>query len=614
MELFSKNRSALSVSNPGLAGLLSESEPDEELVAEPTPTGLPTLRYRGRHVHSRRDPRTEAQRFAEHLDTANCFVVLGFGLGYHCEAILERFPEASLLVVVKEPGRLRRALEVRDLTNLLQDPRVQFLLGPKVDEMALLLAPYEHVTIRTVPLLGIAKDDPYFASIGRGVSAYLERRTINLNTLRRFGRRWVRNLIANLPEIGGALGVERASDAFSGVPALVLAAGPSLDQVLPHIRTLTRRCLLIAVDTALPRLAALNIEPDIAVIVDPQYWNSRHLDRLVFNRAVLVSESSTHPRVFRAFASKPLLSSSLFPLGGYVERFLGGFGRLGAGGSVTTTAWDLARVLGCGPILLGGMDLGFPERRTHCHGSFFEERAHTLATGLYPAEQRAFAYLRDGGPFPAPANDGTLVTTDRRMQLYRWWFENQARIYPETETVNLSAGGVALEGIPYRRVEDFVSLPDRRSQIDALVGSLRQAREPVLKLPSNLTSGLEALLAELRGLEKDLQRTLVMLDASGENEPLSDLYLAEFEEIDRRILDNPNREIIAFLALDEAQAVVALGGTPDAGPDAAAPDAAAKEARRRAVELYRSLLKSVRYHSDALSNAAKVYSEEGRHL
>ncbi len=600
MDFYPRNLAGLSESHPGMAQLVSEAVPDEDLLPETTPSGLPTLRYRGRYVHSRRDPRSEARRFAERLAGANCFVVLGFGLGYQCEAILERFPDSNLLVVVKHPGRLRRALEVRELAGLLREPRVRLLLEPQVDELALFLGPYEHGTIRAVPLLGISKDDDYFASIDRGVAAFLERRTINLNTLRRFGRRWVRNLVANLPEIGGALGIERASNAFAGVPALVLAAGPSLDRVLPHLSSLAKGCVIIAVDTALPRLAALNLEPDIAVIVDPQYWNSRHLDRLVFDRAVLVSESSTHPRVFRAFSSKPLLSSSLFPLGGYVERFLGGFGRLGAGGSVTTTAWDLARVLGCGPILLGGMDLGFPDRRTHCHGSFFEERAHTLGTRLYPAEQRAFAYLRDGGPFPAPANDGTLVTTDRRMQLYRWWFENQARMYPETETVNLSAGGVALDGIPYRRVEDFLSLGDRRSQIDRIVGSLRQPREPVLRLPENLREGLESLLGELRDLEKGLRRTLTILDASPPNQPLPAPLVRELEEIDRRILENPNREIVAFLSLDEAQAVVALEGTAEAST--------AEEAQRRAVNFYRSLLESVRYHSDALTDAVRVYS------
>jgi hypothetical protein len=602
MDLLSKNIELLSKGRPGLAVLLSESKPDPELVCEDTSVGLPTLRYQGRHIHSRRDPSAEARRLAEHRDPASCFVVLGFGLGYHCEALLERFPDAQVLVVLKSVERFRRALELRDLSLLLTEARVQFLLAPKVGEMAMLLGPYEHMSIHTVPLLGITRDDDYFASIDRAVAAYLERRTINLNTLRRFGRRWVRNLIANLPEIGRALGVETAYGAFAGVPALVLAAGPSLDEVLPLLGELSRRCVVIAVDTALPRIRSLGIDPDIAVVVDPQYWNSRHLDRLRFDRTILVSESSTHPRVFRAFSSTPLLSSSLFPLGEYVERFLGGFGKLGAGGSVTTTAWDLARVLGCSPILLGGMDLGFPHRRTHCHGSFFEERAHTLSTRLLPGEQRAFAYLRDGGPFPVRANDGSLVTTDRRMQLYRWWFENQAQIYPETETVNLSAGGVAIEGIPYRTSEEFRTLVERRPAIDRVVRSLLRRRKPGRGLPGRLQKGLKALLGELERIDTDLSRTVSMLKEAPSNGVLSPSVSRELDEIDRRILENPNREIVAFLALDEAQSVIALGESPEAP----------KEAQARALRLYESLLDSVRYHRVALESAAKVYAGESR--
>ncbi len=602
MELLSKNLETLSKSQPGLATALSECGPDPELVPDGAASGLPTLRYQGRHIHSRRDPSAEARRLAEHRDPAACFVVLGLGLGYHCEALLERFPDAKVLIVVKSVERFRRAIELRDLTFLLTEPRVQFLLAPKVGEMAVLLGPYEHVTIHTVPLSGITRDDDYFASIDRAVAAYLERRTINLNTLRRFGRRWVRNLIANLPEIGEALGVETAYGALAGVPALVLAAGPSLDEVLPHLEELSRRCVIIAVDTALPRLKALGIDPDVAVVVDPQYWNSRHLDRLRFDRTVLVSESSTHPRVFRAFPSKPLLSSSLFPLGEYVERFLGGFGKLGAGGSVTTTAWDLARVLGCEPILLGGMDLGFPDRRTHCHGSFFEERAHTLSSRLLPAEQRAFAYLRDGGPFPVPANDGTLVTTDRRMQLYRWWFENQAQIYPKTETLNLSAGGVAIEGIPYRPAEECRSLPERRGEIDRVVRSRIRRRQPDPGLPDRLQEGLRALLGELASLDADLSRTVSILEHAPGDRILPPPVSRELDDIDRRILENPNREIVAFLALDEAQSVIALGETPEAP----------QEAHARALRLYKSLADSVRYHRISLENAAKVYRRDRR--
>lgn len=595
MDLLEENLLLLSEVEPALADLLRRTAGDDELEAATATSGLPTLRYRGRYVHSRRDPVAESTRLAEHVEYANCFVVLGFGLGYHCEAILRRYPDSVVVAVVRDAHRIRRAFELRDLRRLATDERLRLVVAPETGAIATILKPFEHMTIRTVSLPGLSKDDPFFDSIETAVSAFVERRTINMNTLRRFGRRWVRNLVANLPIIGSALGVDRAEGRFRGIPALVIAAGPSLDEVLPYLPELSRRCLTIAVDTALPKMREVGVEADIGVIVDPQYWNSRHLDRMSFSETVLVSESSTHPRVFRAFSSVPLLSSSLFPLGSYVERFLGGFGRLGAGGSVTTTAWDLGRILGCGPILLAGMDLGFPGSRTHCRGSFFEERAHTLGDRLLPAEQRAFAYLRDGGPFRVPANDGSKVITDRRMQLYRWWFENQSQIHPEVETINLSSGGVALDGIPHQPVESFLSLSDRRREVSGLLNSLRHPWKPRGSLPEELRTGLRELLGELTAIEADLSRSVALLEERPAGSSLSHDSTAELRNIDERLLGNPNREIVAFLALDEAQAVVALGETPDK----------ADEAERRALNLYRSLLGSVRYHRDAIKGALR---------
>ena len=214
---------------------------------------------------------------------------------------------------------------------------------------------------------------------------------------------------------------------MEGIPTLLLAAGPTLDQVLPHLRELARRCLVIAVDTAVSPARRAGIEPDFAVVVDPQYWNARHLDRIPPGRTLLVSEASAHPFVFRHFRPPLFLCSSLFPLGRSFEALLGAFGSLGAGGSVSTSAWDLARLLGTSQVYAAGLDLGFPGGRTHCRASFFEELALALGSRLQPAEGVIFRYLTWGAnPAPIPCERRRRRSSPTAgWPIYRTWFASQ---------------------------------------------------------------------------------------------------------------------------------------------------------------------------------------------
>ena len=125
-----------------------------------------------------------------------------------------------------------------------------------------------------------------------------DRREVNLNTLRRFGRLWVRNLLANLPLFLRAAGTRELEGLFAGMPALLLAAGPSLEPVLAVLPALAERLVLVAVDTSYRLCRQAGVKPDLLVTVDPQYWNSRHLDWAELEGILLASEPSVHPRTF----------------------------------------------------------------------------------------------------------------------------------------------------------------------------------------------------------------------------------------------------------------------------------------------------------------------------
>lgn len=505
MTLFERNAAVL---GPELRAQLERAgEPAAPIEVIETDEGVPTARYGGRFLHPPRAPRSRPMRIftPERVAAAPVVVFFGFGLGYEVEAFLAR-PAAEAAVVV-EPDRalFRRALELRDLTGVLSSEKITFLIDADPEALAMVLRRTERRRPeRSVLNASVRQHRDYFDRVDAVMAAAADRARINANTLRRFGRVWVRNLIRNVGILEHAPGVGRLEGVFAGVPALLCAAGPSLDDALPRIGELAERALIIAVDTAVPALMQHGVEPDFAVVVDPQYWNTRHLDRLDPAHTILISEGSAHPRVFEVLRCPTYLCSSIFPLGTVLEETVGEKGKLGTGGSVSTTAWDLARLLGASDIYCIGLDLGFPDRRTHVHGSFFEERSHLLADRFRPAEQHSFEYLNDADPFEVPANDGGTVLTDQRMMIYTWWFSNQSRIHAGLRTRNLSAKGVAIDGLAPADFDELRAHPPLRESVEPTLRQLRAAAPAPGAVGRD--PGLERLADRVRELSDSLER------------------------------------------------------------------------------------------------------------
>jgi hypothetical protein len=414
---------------------------------------------------------------------------------------------------------------------------------------------------------------------------------VNLNTLRRFGRLWVRNLLANLPLFLGSAGVRELEGLFAGMPALLLAAGPSLDPVLAELQPLADRLLLVAVDTSYRLCRQAGVKPDILITVDPQYWNSRHLDWADLRDTLLVCEPSVHPRTFhRPYLPNLRFMSSFFPIGELLERVTGPRGRVGAGGSVATSAWDLARLTGARPLYLAGLDLGYPGRRTHARGAFFEERAHTLSGRLGPAERQDFLALTDAGLFPVASTSGGVALSDRRMILYKWWFENQMKQHPGT-SFTLSADGARIAGLEHRPLVELLQLPLRRAEIEerlARVRSRQAGAQPDEVGQAAARRVLEELARDLGRLEELARRGLQL---AGGAKPAGGLAAAGLEEVDRQILGLASRQVAGFLFQPLIRKV--LGGSAGSY----------REALELSAELYRELADSAGYQAGLIRRA-----------
>jgi hypothetical protein len=618
VSLFDENVAVLAARHPLAAEALAKPDTASAPAAGPhaqpgiemldTPSGAPTVKRDGVYLHGRHDPVRDASVQVKREIDAACttIIVTGFGLGYGAEAARQAFPAQPLLVVEPDTRMFRAALSCRDLRDFLRDPAVHLHIGDNPDALPSVLEPLPLARPGFLRLRSAVQTRPgtYRAS-EETIQSWLLRRDINVNTLNRFGRLWVRNLCRNMAEFLRCPGVASLHGIFDGMPALVVAGGPSLDGVAPRLAELRERMLIVSVNTPLRACREQGVEPDFTTVVDPQYWASRSLDWTRACRGVFVAEPSTCPRVFRREEELFFLCSSLFPLGETLEVAVGEKGKLGAGGSVSTAAWDLARLLGARPLYAAGLDLGFPGMRTHCRGAYPEGMWLSAADRFTPLENSSFRSVRDIGLFPARSTSGGSTPTDRRMLLYKWWFENQLRMDPDCAAKTLSPESVAIEGMPLSSLEDALALPCVRPEIDGRMARVRRihesasggggTREKLAAVIGELggqLAELETLSTRGRVKSRELGLLLESLRDPGE-------CLREMDAIDQAILAVSARSIAGFLIQSVIHAIVGEGAhETEAGAIVA-----------RSESMYAGIAESASWQRGLLLRAAETMSD-----
>jgi hypothetical protein len=597
-----------------IVSILASPPPDEtpapDIVVTTSRSGLPSMTINGRWVHSSVNPEREAQRAlpserdqsradgspgvspVEATTATDGTITIGIGLGYHLAALRR---DAA-------PGiaRSRRVVSILlhpdVLVTIIASRTAEWWCSNGPDRLVpgwlpgVLVPVLQQEAVRFFSVIAVRGEVAAFPEVAEKVDEnlhrYRERVTVNRNTLHRFGPLWVRNTLHAVARYGVLPGIDDLVGSAPETAAIVCAAGPTLDDVLPELPALRERALVIAVDTAVIALQRAGVTPDIAVISDPQYWNTRHLDQVRESNAILVAEPATHPRTLRLWTGPRRVSASLFPLGRFFDARVGRTHKLGAGGSVTTSAWDLARLLGSTAIALAGTDLGFPRYRTHCRGSFFESRLALAGDRLAPAEHGLWSYLHGARATMVPAAAGGTIPSDSRMHVYRSWFSEQARQYPEVRTVLLSPESSAIPGIPWQEAAAWCdSVGDE--------GAVRNARERLGRKAAAPTAEASALLTLLRESIVDIgsvaaRGLAVCREIMDHRRTLSDREvlrrLAALDDVDAALAASADREVAGFVA---APVLDALASTTAGTPDAALENAAT---------LYRALAEAVTYH------------------
>jgi hypothetical protein len=216
-------------------------------------------------------------------------------------------------------------------------------------------------------------------------------------------------------------------DRDRGKPAVLISAGPSLGRNL-HLLTLPGvrdRFTLVAVQTVLKPMLEMGVAPHFVCALDHHEMCRRFYDGVTAEQVrdtVLIAQPNCNPAIPDAFPGEVRFTSI-----GVLNMLLGigdDLGTLPPGATVAHLAYNVARWLGCDPVVLIGQDLGFTDGQYYSAGASIH--------GMWGAETNEFCTLEMREvervarmPNRATVQDiyGRPMETDEQMLAYLQHFE-----------------------------------------------------------------------------------------------------------------------------------------------------------------------------------------------
>lgn len=305
--------------------------------------------------------------------------VFGIGLGWHLEALLERYDvehlilfeadievfRASLYAIEWQPIVERFATNGRSLTIILEtDPQsaINGLLAALQRPNPALIVGSRYFRLYQSPLMDLVAENisQRLPLLGYGWGYFKDERRQILQTAENVGRsrRWLR----------------RRWPALLSADAVIVGAGPSLEKSLHVLRRIRDRVVVFAGGSAIRPLLRAGLEPDFHVELETAPSTAAILlelaDKSVFDRVTLLASNGMIPQALEVFRNTHLFvrenSVSSRLLGDTVEAVPGCYPVVG------NAALGIATTLGFRRITLFGVDFGYRDpKRHHASGTIY---------------------------------------------------------------------------------------------------------------------------------------------------------------------------------------------------------------------------------------------------
>lgn len=393
--------------------------------------GQPTVQARNGNrcffMHSTMNPEWEAQVLAAGLPAAKNYVVFGMGLGYHVIELLKKYSENKVTVLESEKYLLLQALRYMDWTTYFKENRIEIVYEPDITELIGYLKQMKDYELFMHYPTVQAVENP-------SIRTLLEDFFITTSSM----REQERFLDANFEKLS-----ERHLPECSEIKSLfykknvvIVGAGPSVNQELPSLKQYRNNITIFATGHIAGTLLREGIIPDAIIITDPQPHMYQQVKGLDTKKIPLILLSTASSSVLDYYEGPVYIAYQ----NGYrkAEEIAEKIGAKAfeTGGSVTTTALDIALQFKAEKVIFVGVDLAYTGGNSHAEG--------------------VGRRITDTGSLRKVIScSGEEIYTSKNLDIYRKWIER--RIANLTGTVIYNTGnGARIEGAPCRTWDEMM--------------------------------------------------------------------------------------------------------------------------------------------------------------
>ncbi|WP_060205272.1 motility associated factor glycosyltransferase family protein [Sporosarcina koreensis] len=515
------NRDVLRLKDRDLLHRLSkwDDEQTSTVKVEKAKNGLPTIKMildgKPQYLQSKYDPEREAERFAAKFEDERVTYVLfvGIGMGYHIKKYLEKYPETKFSIYEPNEEVLHAYLSTCKLEELPLRNLMGLIAGTNQAEV-------EHnvkqLHVESNGILKIITLPVYEKHYGIEISSILEKSLASLKDKHNsivanaaFQKRWTINSIKNFPTVLETPNILHDIDrnAFEGKPAIIVAAGPSLNEEFENLRYIKENGLayIFSVGSAINSLIEHGVYPDAACTYDPQDINHRVIQiikdkkikkiPLIFGSSVGFETIQNYPGdLLHMIVSQDTISKVLLKhIDGKSLDFVND------SPSIAVITFQLLVKLGCTKIILVGQNLAYLENKQYADGIDYGD-------GNAAKEESLKNALIVKDVF------GSDIQTTDGFNLMRQQLEMYIANSSGVNVTNTTKGGAAIQGAHFIPLEQLINeLTSRSVQNDWFKGKNDYEKSFTINQLVDINKAIEKaehqinhVLITLKDIKKDL--------------------------------------------------------------------------------------------------------------